>query len=73
MEPTCFNVNRRSFKCRSHCCKKVKKEVVPEPLPYFTRDRYRFCVICKRKYYASGVQCLLSNPTSGDFNCMPNR
>lgn len=72
MEPTCFNVNRRSFKCRSHCCKKVK-EVVPEPLPYWNKDRFRSCVICKRKYYASGVQCLLSNPDSGDFNCMPNR
>ncbi|AXH75951.1 MAG: hypothetical protein [Cressdnaviricota sp.] len=69
---TCSNSFRRTLKCRRKCCKRpALKPAEPAPSNIARLDRY--CSMCKRKYYASGVQCLISvrNPNARPFNCLP--
>ena len=64
MKPSCHNRIRSTLKCRQSCCRKQKKkQAVPGQALLFKRDRT--CSMCKTKYYASNVQCLL-----GNFNCL---
>lgn len=54
------------FGCKRACCKPPKVVSKPQYHPIFINQRN--CVMCKRKYYASGVQCML-----GNFDCIPDR
>jgi len=67
MKPSCLNRLRSTLKCQRLCCRKPK-EIHQEDFQTTLFKRDRTCSMCKSKYYASGVQCLL-----GNFNCLPGR
>ena len=54
-------------KCRRSCCL-IPKEIRHVDFQTTLFKKNRTCSMCKTKYYATNVQCLL-----GNFNCVPAR